>query len=49
MRIRVIDVLALLAEGFTKEQVLAELPDLEDEDIGACLHYATAGHPQLPV
>lgn len=40
MRIRVIDVLDLLATGLTQEQVLEELPDLEPEDIRACLSYA---------
>jgi uncharacterized protein (DUF433 family) len=40
MRIRVTDVIDLLAEGLTQEQVLAELPDLEAEDIRACLRYA---------
>ena len=49
MRIRVTDVLDLLAEGLTREQVLKELPDLEDEDIKACLRYATRrlDHPVL--
>ncbi len=41
MRIRVTDVLDLLAEGLSRERVLAELPDLEDGDIKASLHYAT--------
>lgn len=40
MRIRVIDVLELLANGFTRQQILVELPDLESEDIDACLAYA---------
>ncbi|QKJ32389.1 DUF433 domain-containing protein [Mucilaginibacter mali] len=40
MRIRVIDVLDLLASGLTQEQVLEELPDLEKEDIEAALKYA---------
>lgn len=40
MRIRVIDVLDLLASGLTQEQVLEELPDLELEDIEAALKYA---------
>jgi uncharacterized protein (DUF433 family) len=48
MRIRVTDVLNLLSQGLTKEQVLAELPDLEVKDIEACLHYATVDHPELP-
>lgn len=37
MRIRVTDVLDLLAAGLTREQVLEELPDLEPDDIEACL------------
>ncbi len=41
MRIRVIDVLDLLANGLTPEQVLEELPDLEPEDIIACLRFAS--------
>ena len=42
MRIRVSDVLDLLANGLTTEQVLTELPDLESDDIKACLLYASA-------
>ena len=41
MRIRVIDVLDLLASGLTLEQVLADLPDLEPEDIRACFRFAS--------
>lgn len=41
MRIRVSDVLDLLANGLTSEQVLEELPDLELEDIRACLRFAS--------
>jgi uncharacterized protein (DUF433 family) len=40
MRIRVIDVLDLLAAGLSREQVLEELPDLVSEDITAALQYA---------
>ena len=40
MRIRVTDVIELLAAGLTAEQVLKELPDLEPEDIQACLLFA---------
>ena len=49
MRIRVVDVLDLLAAGLTYELVLAELPDLEREDIAACLRYASRrlDHPIL--
>ena len=47
MRIRVSDVLDLLAIGLSPEQVIAELPDLELADIRACLRYASqqTSHP----
>jgi uncharacterized protein (DUF433 family) len=41
MRIRVTDVLDLLANGLTINQILKELPDLEIEDIQACLRFAS--------
>jgi uncharacterized protein (DUF433 family) len=41
MRIRVSDVLDLLASGLSPTQVLEELPDLEAEDIAACLRFAS--------
>lgn len=44
MRIRVTDVLDLLAAGLTREQVLEELPDLEPEDVDACLRFASRRH-----
>ncbi len=49
MRIRVTDVLDLLAGGLTPEQVLRELPDLELEDIHACLRFASrrVDHPVI--
>jgi uncharacterized protein (DUF433 family) len=49
MRIRVVDVLDLLGNGLTPEQVLEELPDLETADILACLQYASRklNHPVL--
>ncbi len=37
MRIRVSDVLDLLANGLSPEQVIEELPDLEPADVQACL------------
>ena len=47
IRIRVINVLDLLANGLTSEEVLIELPDLEAEDISACLKFASqrVDHP----
>ena len=41
MRIRVTDVLDLLASGLTREEVLEELPDLEAGDVEACLRFAS--------
>lgn len=40
MRIRVVDVLELLADGMTTAEILAENPDLEAEDITAILLFA---------
>ena len=40
MRIRVIDVLDLLANGLTLDEVLGEFPKLEREDILDCIRYA---------
>lgn len=41
MRVRVVDVLELLAAGLTAEQIVKEeLPYLELDDIKACLLYA---------
>jgi uncharacterized protein (DUF433 family) len=49
MRIRVIDVLELLAAGESKEQILEDFPDLEADDIAACLLYAARrlDHPNV--
>ena len=41
MRIRVTDVLDLLANGLTTDQILEELPDLDKGDISACLKFAS--------
>ena len=40
MRIRVIDVLDLLAAGLTAAEITEELPDLEPEDVSASLQFA---------
>jgi uncharacterized protein (DUF433 family) len=49
MRIRVIDILELLAAGESVAQILAEYPYLESEDITASLLYAARrlDHPIL--
>ncbi len=41
MRIRVSDVLDLVASGLSRQEVLTELPDLEDADIEAAFRYAS--------
>ena len=40
MRIRVKDVLDMLAGGAKEEEILADFPDLQREDIRACIAYA---------
>jgi len=40
MRITVGDVLGWLAAGMTKDQIIADYPELTADDIQACLSYA---------
>jgi len=51
MRIRVTDILEMLASGATPEELLEEYPYLEKEDIEAALEYAAkqADHRILSV
>ena len=48
-RMRVTDVLSLLAAGASEEEILADYPYLAADDIRACLQYAAAqaDHPVL--
>ena len=39
MRIRVSDILEMLADGVTEEEILTDFPDLEREDIRASLRF----------
>ena len=41
MRIRVADILEKLSDGMSDEQILADYPYLEADDISASLAYAT--------
>lgn len=49
MRIRVSDVLDLLVAGLSTAQIVEEMPDLEIDDIKACLAYARRriDHPSI--
>jgi uncharacterized protein (DUF433 family) len=49
MRIRVVDVLELLAAGQSEKDILADYPDLQPDDIRACLEFAAvqANHAVL--
>ena len=49
MRIRVVDVLDLYAAGLSAEEILKELPDLESDDLKACLQFAVRrlDHPLI--
>lgn len=40
MRIRVNDILEMLGEGVAMEEILEDFPDLDREDILACLQFA---------
>ena len=40
LRIAVADVLGWLAAGMSHQQIIAEYPELTEEDIRACLAYA---------
>ena len=50
-RIPVSIILKLLAKGETPEQILADYPDLTEDDIQACLEYASwsVSETSLPV
>lgn len=40
MRITVYDILDMLAQGMSQAEILEDFPELEPEDITACLMYA---------
>jgi uncharacterized protein (DUF433 family) len=40
MRIRVKDVLGMMADGVSESEILSDFPYLQPEDIRACLEYA---------
>ena len=46
-RITVYDVLEYLAGGMTEDQILADFPDLQRQDIRACLAFAAARERRL--
>lgn len=49
LRITVVDVLEYLAGGMTIPQILAEFPDLTEDDIRACLAYAADRERRLSI
>ncbi len=46
-RITVADILEYLAGGMSQEEILADLPDLEEEDIRAALSFAAQRERRL--
>jgi uncharacterized protein (DUF433 family) len=40
LRFPVANIVAMVADGMTTDEILAEHPDLEADDIVECLHYA---------
>lgn len=51
LRIPVTTVVAMVADGMTADQICAELPDLEREDVAQALRYAAEAlrERQLPL
>jgi len=49
LRITVSDVLDYLASGMTRDEILADFPDLTVEDIQACLAFAADRERRLMV
>jgi len=51
MRIRVVDVLGMLAAGMTNEEILEDFPSLNKDDIRACIEYSIVNleHPVIRV
>jgi len=51
MRVRVTDVLDLLASGLNVTEIIGELPYLEPADVEACLRFASRriDHPVITV
>jgi uncharacterized protein (DUF433 family) len=48
LRIAASDVLGWLAAGMSHEEILADFPDLDNDDIRACLAYAADCDRPLP-
>ncbi|MBF0266225.1 MAG: DUF433 domain-containing protein [Gammaproteobacteria bacterium] len=49
MRITVYDILNLLAQGLSKKEILEDYPELEAEDITACLILAADREHRIPI
>ncbi|MFN2428100.1 MAG: DUF433 domain-containing protein [Candidatus Binatia bacterium] len=47
MRITVYDILDYMASGMSHEEILADFPDLTEEDLRACLAFAAARERRL--
>lgn len=48
MRVRVSDVLGMLAAGESRESIIKHHPDIEPDDISACLVYAAREVSRTP-
>ena len=49
LRITVYDVLRLLAEGMSESEILEDFPELEVDDIRACLSFAADRERKLEI
>ena len=49
LRITVYDVLGYMAAGMTQAEILADFPDLTENDIRACLAFAADGERRFEI
>ena len=49
MCIRIVDILDLLGNGLSFSEIMTEIPELTEDDIRACIKYASSKlqHPRL--
>jgi len=49
LRITVYDILNMLADGMSKEEIMSDFPEIEERDILACLSFAADKEHKIAV
>ncbi len=49
LRITVYDILNMLADGMSKEEIISDFPEIEERDILACLSFAADKEHKIAV